>query len=358
MKSESIPTQAFGRIHLFCWHRMGRLLVAGVLVLASLSPRLAGAAADARDVFDELQENAWYLPAAGTRNGLYVTELGHGPTVVVLHGGPGGDFHYLVDAVRPLAGRYRFVLFDQRGSVLSPIPDEKLKELSLARLVDDLEELRKTLGEPKLLLLGHSEGTLLALSYYQRFPHQVSGLILTGAFAPATDPGMTLDDMWKPVTARLNALRKRPEVARIMREAGIREDDSPNALSPQQQWQRTKLADWASFNVCRLKNWRAWKGGGVFYNTSVSQTIGDTDPEQYDFTSTVRQSPVPIEIIQGDTDFVDPAASHWQAAARSLPLIHVSVIKEACHYSWIDDPRAFTADLSLGLRRMTIGVRE
>ncbi|WP_158628779.1 alpha/beta fold hydrolase [Dyella choica] len=321
-----------------------------------MSP-IAEATANTEDVFDQLQENGWYLPAPGTHDGIYVTELGHGPAVVVLHGGPGGDFSYLVDAVRPLANRYRFILFDQRGSLLSPVPEEKLKSLSLAQLVDDLEALRNALGEPKLVLLGHSEGTLLALSYYQKFPQRVSRLILTGAFPPATDPGMTLDDLWKPVTARLKALQGRPEVARLMQEAGIPDDGRPDALSPRLRWQRTKLVDWASINVCRLKNWRTWKGGGVYYNTAVSQAIGNSDPEQYDFVSTLRQSPVPVEVIQGDQDFVDPGASRWQAISHSLPVVHVSVIKQACHYSWIDDSHAFTADLSSALRGLAAGTR-
>ena len=102
------------------------------------------ASADERspaDVFDRLQQNVWYLPTKTKDVRLYVTELGSGPPVIFLHGGPGNDFNYFIDAARPHIDRYRFIFFDQRGSLLSPVGAAQTKSVTLAVLVDDLEAL-------------------------------------------------------------------------------------------------------------------------------------------------------------------------------------------------------------------------
>jgi proline iminopeptidase len=98
------------------------------------------------------------------------------PPVVFLHGGPGqGSAHF--DA---LAGPYmerelRMVYFDQRGSGHSERPASN--DYALTTLVEDIEALRRELGVPKIALLGHSFGGLLALEYAAKYPQHVSHLI-------------------------------------------------------------------------------------------------------------------------------------------------------------------------------------
>src|SRR5690606_4307546 len=91
------------------------------------------------DLFDQLQENVWYLPTDDGQTKLYMTQLGEGDTIVTLHGGPGNNLNYLVDAVKGNIESNTFILFDQRGSILSPVNDSLTSQLSLDILVEDLE---------------------------------------------------------------------------------------------------------------------------------------------------------------------------------------------------------------------------
>ena len=60
---------------------------------------------------------------AGYRYHLEVFGLPTRPVVIVLHGGPGGDYRSLLP-LRPLSDDYQLVFYDQRGSGLSPrVPD-------------------------------------------------------------------------------------------------------------------------------------------------------------------------------------------------------------------------------------------
>lgn len=295
------------------------------------------------DVFDTLHDNVWYLRTSDKAASLYVTEIGKGPTVVVLHGGAGGDFNYLVDPIRPFIGRNHFVLFDQRGSALSPVADDKTSQITMNILVDDLEQLRVALGEPKMWLFGHSFGTLLALNYYKKYPEHVAGLILSGTFPPDTPIDGNLDSLVKQMRVRSKALMARPRVARLLEKEGVSGD--PKKLSPKQLSIRNRIVAFADFDLVHVERWRQLQGGGVFYNAAVDNAVGASLPDTYDFRSVMKDHPVPISVIQGDQDYVDPSASAWAGTTA-----RVQVVAQASHYAWIDKPAAFTAALGRALQ--------
>jgi pimeloyl-ACP methyl ester carboxylesterase len=299
-------------------------------------------------VFDTLQQNVWYMHTEDKDTQLYVTSLGKGPMVVCLHGGPGNDFNYLVPAVAPLSDKYQFVLFDQRGSLLSPVPPGKVKDLDLKVLVEDLDTLRQKLGQDKLVLFGHSFGSYLAMAYYQAHPEHVAGLVLAGALPPQY---ASFKDYLGGMRKRFNALRDRPEVAQALQAAGIPKDASTDSLTDQQRYVRFKIDGLASFNLYHVERWRQIEGGGVYYDSAVDDAVGDSFPMQFDILSTLRAHPVPITVLQGDSDYTDPAASTWAAETASYPTIKVLVIPKASHYSWVDAPEDFENDLVLGLQR-------
>lgn len=128
-----------------------------------------------------MDKQAWRehgLPLADLDLAWY--ETGSGPTVVWINGGPGDDHRYLRPVAAPLTDRYRCVLYDQRGCGRSRLghPDEAT--LDARCFVDDLEALRRGLGEDRLALVGHSWGTTLALLYGVAHPDRVAALALVG----------------------------------------------------------------------------------------------------------------------------------------------------------------------------------
>ena len=67
-------------------------------------------------------------------------------------------------ARRPLFEKsFRMIYLDQRGSGRSERP--WTKDYKLQTLVEDVEQLRKTLGVDKLAIIGHSFGGTLAFEY-------------------------------------------------------------------------------------------------------------------------------------------------------------------------------------------------
>jgi proline iminopeptidase len=122
------------------------------------------------------------VPCGATR--LYVREIGQGRPVIVVHGGPDFDHHYLLPELNRLAGRCRLVFYDQRGrgrSFGGAAPDDA----TMLSEVDDLDCVRRHLRLDTVAVLGHSWGALVAMEYALAFPEAVSHLVLVNT-APAS----------------------------------------------------------------------------------------------------------------------------------------------------------------------------
>jgi len=113
---------------------------------------------------------------------MYYEECGNpdGVPIVFLHGGPGaGATPTHRRFFNP--GRYRAVLYDQRGAGRST-PLGALAHNTTRHLVADLERLRRHLRIGRWIVFGGSWGSTLALAYAEAHPGRVAGLILRGIF--------------------------------------------------------------------------------------------------------------------------------------------------------------------------------
>ncbi|MGE0175271.1 MAG: prolyl aminopeptidase [Oligoflexales bacterium] len=113
---------------------------------------------------------------------IYFEESGNpnGKPVVFVHGGPGagtdpGQRRFF----NP--GKYRIILFDQRGCGQST-PHACLDENTTWDLVGDMEKLRLHLGIKRWQVFGGSWGSTLSLAYAQTHPETVTELVLRGIF--------------------------------------------------------------------------------------------------------------------------------------------------------------------------------
>ncbi len=116
--------------------------------------------------------------------------------IVCIHGGPGGDYRYLLNCKDLADHGYRVVFYDQRGSGLSQRFPRKFY-IDLEREVIDLmyNDLSgviahyRTSPDQKVFLLGHSWGAMLATAYAGKYPAAIQGL------AVCEPGGLKWDDM-------------------------------------------------------------------------------------------------------------------------------------------------------------------
>ena len=134
------------------------------------------------DYYPPLEPYAVHRLAVDAPHEIYVEECGNpkGLPAVFVHGGPGGgcttDNRRFFDP-----GRYRIVLFDQRGCGRSR-PHAELADNTSGKLVADMERIREALGIDRWLVFGGSWGSTLALLYAETHPERVRALVLRGIF--------------------------------------------------------------------------------------------------------------------------------------------------------------------------------
>lgn len=303
---------------------------------------------------DSAVEEWDYVADDGVRH--YVTEFGRGDTVVVLHGGWGGDISGLLDAVRPLASRFHFVLYDQRGSLRSPAPESTL---TVARLVRDLDGLRRQLGQERLTIFAHSMGAALSYAYLAAHPEHVERLVLAAPVLPLND--FRVLRIPASDTLRIGSLRRELNEAQAARRsstlaaAGLARPDTARFTD------RERAARWriglAARMLARPERWRELRGGPSFYNPRVGEAIGrNMTPAAQDslwssFLPALSRFPGPVTVVIGDSDFIDPQGAFWRYAALQLRNATLVVLPGAGHSAWIDEPARFAATAAEGLSR-------
>jgi proline iminopeptidase len=98
------------------------------------------------------------------------------PVVIVIHGGPGGDYRSLL-ALQKLSDHYFVVFYDQRGTGRSPRVNPQ--EITVASSLADLDSIVDYYGHGrKVNLVGHSWGAMLTSAYLGQHPEKVDHAVL------------------------------------------------------------------------------------------------------------------------------------------------------------------------------------
>jgi proline iminopeptidase len=268
----------------------------------------------------------------GTR--LAYTEVGTGPRLVCLPGGPGRASAYLEDLAGLSEGR-TLVLLDTRATGHSEVPADPAS-LRFDRLARDVEALREELGEEQLDLLGHSAGCLVAQAYAAAHPDRIRSLVLV---TPS-------DRLQGGDRADVAAIREARSDESWYAEAAEAQAALEHAPPAQQQalvrvtrpffygrWDERTQAHAASADRQSSKRAELGFGAGV-EEVDVPAMLG-----------ALRELDVPVLVVGGERDALTGVASVENVAA-AFPRATKVVLPRAGHFPWIDEPEAFRTAVS------------
>lgn len=279
---------------------------------------------------------SWYLARGDAR--LCIVERGAGESVVLLHGGPGGD-HVPMLPLMALAANFRVITYDRRGSLRSPCP---LDQVSFEANVEDLAHLITTLDNGPAHVIAYSAGAHLASAMVEQYGELIGRVVLVspaplrlGAFAGALEQ--------EQAEARMLWELDRPRA--VLTSMGWPED--PSALTPKQRSQWYAVHDAALF-LSQPSLWRA-RSGSTFYSPELSTRVATTMPADHDWVTAISQHASPVSVVVGTDDLVDLGGKLARTYAGS-PNVELRLIPDAGHDAWIDQPDAVEEALTAALR--------
>ena len=277
----------------------------------------------------------WYLKTKDSLN-IFVKEIKGGKdTVIVVHGGFGANHDYLLDAIKGLESKFHFILYDQRGSLLSPAPKEKL---TFQKNVNDLFELVTKLKLKKVKLLCHSMGTLVGMEFLKQHTDLVSNIVLTGAIIPKSDSSKSVFS--EQLDKNISFLANRPEVVKLQQNYT---DKATLTDKERTEYWRTQFA---VANIYNISKWNLLKGGMIYYNPDAA-VMAETVNWNYDYRENLNKTKTTV--IQGQYDYLGFNAEIYQEQIKEFRNINLKIISNAGHNSWIDEPKLFKKYLTRGL---------
>lgn len=262
-----------------------------------------------------------------------------GQPIILSHGwGPNSTVWYY--AKRQLADRFRVIVWDLPGLGKSSRPNNK--DYSLEKYARDLEAVVAIAGDRPVILLGHSMGGMIALTFCRLFPEhlgrRVAGVILVDT--TYTNPVKTC------IFSSLFRALQKPLLQPLLYLAIL--------LSP----------------ILWLMTWLSYLNGSLYISVELSGFTGTETRGQLDFsallsalgspgvlargtlamfnfeeTATLSTINVPCLVVVGASDIATiPAASkHMQA---ELPQAELVTLKPGGHMSLMEQNQRFAEVVS------------
>jgi proline iminopeptidase len=274
---------------------------------------------------------------------LYVKSVGHGPPLVVVHGGPGASHDYLLPNLYRLATSYRLLFIDERGSGRSPRLEDA-KQYTVEKMADDVEAVRAALHLGKIALLGHSYGGVVVQAYAFKYQANLSHLILASTFSSTRELNEALARLKQSMPAdrraRLEALEK----------AGL--------FGKGETWERGRYTDeyaklaWgvgyfpalygarpdANYDPIEGNTKNSWELYREMWG-SHGEFVVDGNLKEVEWVDRLSEIKVPTLILVGDHDESDPVMSREMSA--KIAGSKLVVLPDSGHMTFVDQPDRF-----------------
>lgn len=286
---------------------------------------------------------AFFIPAcalqqqgsavSGTDFLTHYRTFGQGDPVLIINGGPGMNsdgFAAIAEEIAALG--YQTIIYDQRGTGKSALPQLDNNHITMDLMVKDMEDLRKRLGFQKWTVFGHSFGGLLATHYVAKHPEAVERLIFSSS-------------------GGVNLKFRQYVNGRLM--ANLAEADRDSLQFYQAQMANGNagadvLARRAKFLARAYVFDKAHAPTIAQRLTQINFEVNrlvfeDLQKIQFNYTDAFRELPHPVLVIQGKNDIISvETAQEIHSAFGNAKLV---LLDNCGHYGWLDAKQDYLAAL-------------
>lgn len=244
------------------------------------------------------------------------------PTVILVHGGPGGDHSVYKPDFGQLSDIAQIVYYDHRGNGRSDMSSSE--HWTLDQWADDLKGLCDYLGIHKPIVVGASFGGFVAQAYAARHPGHAGKIALI-----STSAKVDFEQVYKAFGALGG-----PEVEAIAR----RYWDNPTDESRAEYRDRC-----VPFYSVKAQPNSDWLTRMIIRNDTALWFNGPSHEQgRMDFRESLRSIDCPVLVMCGDKDPIMPMAFS-EVIASSVPEEQLSLhrIADCAHAIPADQPEQF-----------------
>ncbi len=275
-----------------------------------------------------------FAAADGTR--LAYDEVGTGPRLLCVPGGPGRASAYLED-LGGLAQERTLVRLDNRATGRSEVPADPAS-LRFDRLAADVQALREHLGEQRVDLLGHSAGTVVAQAYAAAHPERLRSLVLV----TPTDRLQSGPDGQR---ADVPAVRAQRAGEPWYADAAAAEAALEHAPPSQSQalWRAVRPFLYGRWDE-RTQEHAASADRQMSRRAELGFAASDDEVDVAALLAALARLDVPVLVVGGERDGATgvEAVHH---VARCFRRAETVVLPRAGHFPWVDEPEALRTAL-------------
>jgi len=257
---------------------------------------------------------------------LNVEQVGSGPPLVLMHGGPGADLWTLLP-FRRLADRFTLVFYDHRCNGRS---GGELAGFTWDNLTADADALREALGFERWSVLGHSFGGHAALEYALRYPERTERLVLM-------DSGGDVRWSRERAAPRLERRGFSPRLARLTRRyftGGLSAAGAARTLmrlGEAYHHRRGLPLIWLLVRDMLRGEWR------TNLRTETLNYAGRVLMPGWTVMDRLGEIRAPTLVIGGRDDFIFPP-EHQAALAAGIPDARLWIVERAGHNPYAERP--------------------
>jgi pimeloyl-ACP methyl ester carboxylesterase len=243
---------------------------------------------------------------------------------------------------RNLRSHLQMIFVDHRGSAKSPGPVD-VSEFSLDRLVDDLELVRTTLGLGRVVAIGHSGNSYMALEYAKKYPASVSHVVMIGIAPDLSDAStQAADQYWQKVASPERKAALEANTRRITDEhlAQLPPDEAfvqnyvrrGPRIWYDPHFDPTPLFEGVEINMQMVNH--VW--GKLFKEIDITRGLDDLDR--------------PVFLALGHYDCIVAPPSSWDPITPLFKDVTVRVFEKSGHTPQYEEPELFDEELMSWIR--------
>jgi proline iminopeptidase len=264
---------------------------------------------------------------------IYYRTYGTGKPLLIINGGPGMNSNGFIDLAKKLSFGRQTIIYDQRGTGKSFLPEINSTTITMALMVSDLEELRKHLKIEKWSILGHSFGGMLASYYASIHPNQVEKLILSSS------GGIDLELQSYASSIINSRLSTTERIALASWNEKIANGDTSFKARLQRGLNLAPAYVYNKKNIPIIAQ-RLTEGNSTI-NGLVWQ---DLQKINFNCAEKLKSFTQPVLIIQGKQDIVLEKTA--LKANRAFKNSKVVLLKNCVHYGWLDSPEVYFKEIN------------